>query len=190
MLELNFNPFPELTTTRFLLRRMNVADTNELFMMRSDPEVLRYINREPAQSKKEVEDLIEKINHDIDANEAIMWGIFFKEDPARLIGNICFWQIRKEDHRAEIGYMLHRDYWRKGIMKEVISVVVDYGFNSMKLHSIEGLVDPENVATIALLESAGFVREAYLRENILFNRKFQDTAIYSKLNPGDSSINT
>jgi [ribosomal protein S5]-alanine N-acetyltransferase len=182
MLQLNFNPFPELNTSRLLLRRMTNEDTHELYQMRSDPAVLQYLAREPAQSEKDAEDLIIKINNNIDTNEAIMWAIAFKENPAKMIGNICYWQIKPQDERAEIGYMLHPLYWKKGIMKEVMAKVLDYGFTKMGLHSVEAVVDPGNAATIALLQSAGFEREAYFRENICFRGEFQDTAVYSKLN--------
>src|ERR1043165_1824337 len=182
MLILNFHPFPELRTERLLLRRINKNDSAEIFFLRSDPDVLQYIGREPAQTIREVEDFIRQINHGIDTNEAIMWGIALKNDPSQLIGTICFWQIRKEHYRAETGFVLHPLYWKKGIMKEALLKIVDYGFNKMKLHSIDANVAVGNKASSSLLESAGFVREAYFKEDYFFKGKFEDTIVYSRLN--------
>lgn len=182
MLILNFNPFPELRTERLLLRRINKNDSAEIFFLRSDPDVLQYIGRDPAQTIHEVEDFISQINHGIDTNEAIMWGVALKNDPSQLIGTICFWQIRKEHYRAETGFVLHPLYWKKGIMKEALLKVIDYGFNKMKLHSIDANVATGNKASASLLESAGFVREAYFKEDYFFNGKFYDTIVYSRLN--------
>jgi [ribosomal protein S5]-alanine N-acetyltransferase len=66
-------------------------------------------------------------------------------------------------------------------MKEAIIPVIDYGFNQMGLHSIEAHIDPENIATAALLESCSFIREAYFKENVFFAGRFKNTAIYSLL---------
>ncbi|MDO8550886.1 MAG: GNAT family protein [Ignavibacteria bacterium] len=55
----------------------------------------------------------------------------------------------------------------------------------MKLHSIEGTVNPNNLPSIKLLEKNNFIREAYFKENFYYNGKFLDTAIYSLINPGN-----
>ena len=66
-------------------------------------------------------------------------------------------------------------------MQEPITVVLEYGFNVMKLHSVEALVNPNNIASIRLLEKNGFIREAYFKENYFYNGRFLDTAVYSLL---------
>jgi ribosomal-protein-alanine N-acetyltransferase len=115
-----------------------------------------------------------------------MWGIAKKEEPARMIGNITLWQIQVEHARADIGYMLHPDHWRKGIMKEAIARVVKFGFDSMKLHSVAAQVDSGNKASALLLEAAGFVREGFFKEDFYFRGKFYDTMVYSLLNKKQS----
>ena len=64
-----------------------------------------------------------------------------------------------------------------------MKVVLDYGFNTLKIHSLEANVNPGNAASIKLLERNGFVREAYYRENYYYNGHFLDSAIYSLINP-------
>jgi len=51
----------------------------------------------------------------------------------------------------------------------------------MQLHSIEAHINPANAASAAILESTGYVREAYFKEDYFFKGKFLDTAIYSLL---------
>jgi len=181
MLTLNFTPFPELKTARLLLRRLERADANEMFFLRSDENVLRYLGKEPAKTIEEAEEFIRKINKNIDENESILWGITLLSDPEVIIGTICLWNFQKEHYRVEIGYILHPDHWGKGIMKEAIKAVVDFGFNSLGLHSMEALLSPENIASSAVLESNGFVKEGHLKESFYFNGQFSDTAIYSRL---------
>jgi ribosomal-protein-alanine N-acetyltransferase len=181
MIELNFKPFPQLETGRLVLRNMVIDDAPEIFFLRSDNDVMRYIDREPAKTIKDAEDLINKITTDINANEAVMWAISLKEDPKKLIGTICLWHFQKEHFRGETGYMLHPLHWRKGIMKEALIKILDYGFNALNLHSVEAHISPENIASATLLERTGFVREAYFKESFHFRGKFLDTAVYSKL---------
>ncbi len=182
MLTLNFDPFPVLTTERLILRPISEKDASEIFFFRSDPDMMRYIDRQPATSIEQAVDWVKMIRSGIEKNENILWGLQLKNDN-KLIGNITFWRIEKEHYRAEIGYMLHTAHQGKGLMKEAMTAALDYGFNTIKLHSVEANVNPANDASIKLLERTGFVREAYFRENYFFNGKFIDSAIYSLLAP-------
>lgn len=182
MLKLNFNPFPVLSTERLVLRQMSNYDANEIFFLRSDATTMRYLDRPPAKSVQEAMQFIEMINTAVANNENINWAISLK-NTHKLIGNICYWRIQKEHYRAEIGYTLHPSWQGKGIMLEALKTVVDYGLNTMKLHSVEANVNPENIASIKLLERAGFVREAYFKENFFYDGRFLDSVIYSLLAP-------
>jgi ribosomal-protein-alanine N-acetyltransferase len=182
MLLLNFNPFPSLSTERLILRRISVEDDKEIFFLRSDKEMLQFLDRDPAQSIDEAREWINTINDGIDGNQYIAWAVALKNDQ-RLIGTITFWNIQKEHYRPEVGYALHTQFQGRGLMQEAMKVVLDYGFNTLKIHSLEANVNPGNAASIKLLERNGFVREAYYRENYYYNGHFLDSAIYSLINP-------
>ena len=181
MLQLSFIPFPELKTERLLLRKLTRHDANEIFFLRSNEDVLRFLGKEPAKSVAEAEEFIGKINKNVDENQSILWGIALLNDPSTLIGTICLWNFKLENYRGEIGYVLHPGHWRKGIMKEAIKCVVDYGFDILKLHSIEAMLSPANIASSAVLESTGFVKEGHLKESFYFRGEFEDALIYSRL---------
>ena len=144
--------------------------------------MLLYLGKEPAKTIDEVGQFIDKINKVIDENDSILWRIALRQAPSIIIGTICLWNFKKEHFRSEIGYLLHPGHWRKGIMKEAINVVIDFGFNKLGLHSMEALLSPDNIASSAVLESTGFIKEAHLKESFYFNGKFGDTVIYSRLN--------
>ena len=181
MLRPNFSPFPEIKTGRLLLRRMTERDAKELLYLRSSEEVMKYIDRERTKSISDAKLFIDKIDASINTNNGIIWGIALKEKPRTLIGNIGYWRLVKEHYRAELGYMLHPAFWKKGIMKEALFRVIDFGFGEMNLHSIEANINPGNTASAMLLKSAGFVKEAYFKEDYFFNGAFHDTIIYSRL---------
>lgn len=182
MLAPNFTPFPTLTTNRLVLRQITAEDAPELFIQRTDERVMKYVERPRPKDINDTITFINTITDLRDKNEIITWGITLKENP-KLIGTVVYLNFKKEHYRAEFGYALHPDYWRKGIMDEVAKAVIDYGFNVMKLHSIEANINPENIASQKLLEKHKFVREAYFKENFFWQGKFLDSAIYSLLNP-------
>ena len=183
MLSPNFTPFPELTTERLLLRRMTLADAPAVQHLRSNVEVMKYINRPLTLTVEDAEAWIGLIAAALEKNDGITWSICLKETPAEQVGTIGLWRIEKENYRAEIGYMLEPELHGKGIMYEAVQKVVDYGFREMKLHSIEGRIDPRNTASGALLKKAGFVQEAYFKENFYMQNSFTDTAVFSILTP-------
>lgn len=178
MLTPNFSPYPTIETERLLMRRIMMSDAKELFALRSDERIMQYIDRPRAQSIDEAEKLIQLFEDTLQKNEGINWGITLKND-TRLLGNICLFKMQFENYRCEIGYLLHADFHRIGIMQEAMTAVLNYGFTDLKLHSVEANVNPENTASIKLLEKNNFVREAYFRENYFYNGKFIDSAVYS-----------
>ncbi|MBA3706738.1 MAG: GNAT family N-acetyltransferase [Bacteroidetes bacterium] len=182
MLVLNFSPFPTIITERLILRKVTENDVNEIFFLRSDKQVMKYIDRPSAQSIEDVFLYIQKIANLQNHNESITWGISLKNDP-KIIGYLGFWNIKKEHFRSEIGYILHPNHHKKGIMQEALTAILDHGFKVFKFHSVEANVNPLNSSSIKLLERNNFKREAYFKEDYFFEGKFLDSAIYSLLTP-------
>lgn len=181
MLEFNFSPFPVLETERLTLREITPDDARAFFDLRTHPDVTRYSDRFPPKSIEEIYVFLDKIMEAIAANQSIAWAISLKGSD-EFIGTVNFHRTYPEHHRAEMGYQLASKYWRKGIMSEAVKAAIDYGFNTMRLHSIEAQVNPNNEASIALLKKHGFVQEAYFKENYYFNGKFLDTPVFSLIN--------
>ncbi|MEP6616564.1 MAG: GNAT family N-acetyltransferase [Ginsengibacter sp.] len=181
MLELSFSPFPEIQTERLLLRRMVIGDAQEVLNLRSNEEVMKYIDRKRAGNVEDALEWIRVIEDALDNNFGITWGMSLRDDPSRLIGSIGFWRIIKEHYRAEVGYMLHPEFWRQGIMKEALQTVIEFGFNQLHFHSIEAHINTGNHASACILTNTGFIQEAYFKEDFFFEGTFRDTAVYSRL---------
>ena len=180
MLEINFGDFPVLKTERLVLRQMNDADSEALFRLRSNPEIMRHFDSPLMQSSEEARLFIERINAMFNANEGIQWTISLLSD-SKTIGTITIWKIDKQHHRGEVGYLLDTAYQRQGLMREALAAVLEYGFDTLQIHSMEANVNVDNSASMNLLKRCGFVQEAYFRENFYFNGKFLDTAVYCRL---------
>lgn len=181
MLEFNFSPFPVVQTERLILRRITNEDVNEVFELRSNPETMKYIPRPLVKNNDDALEHIAMIEEKIVTNIGINWGITLKENP-KLLGIIGFYRMQPENYRAEIGYMLLPEFHGKGIIPEAVTELVKFGFNNLKLHSIEAVIDPDNLASEKVLEKCGFIKEAHLKEAEFWEGQFLDKVIYSLLN--------
>ena len=182
MLNVEFPVFPILETERLLLREIIPSDAPALLALRSNEQVMQFIDKDRMKSLEEAGQLINNIKETVSKGEGISWAMVPKGE-AGMIGFAGLWRIDKPHHRAEIGYTLMPEYWNKGLMSEVMRAMIDYGFGQMKLHSIEANINPMNQASRRLLEKHGFVQEAYFRENFYYNGRFLDSAIFSLLTP-------
>ncbi|HMS66211.1 MAG TPA: GNAT family N-acetyltransferase [Ignavibacteria bacterium] len=179
-----FDTFPVLETDRLVLRKITENDVGDFFNIYSDPEAMKYFGKIPYSTLAEAEMSVQIIKSAFNNKDGIRWGITLKPYD-KLIGSGGFWRIIKNHFRAEIGYDLLPEYWKKGIMTEAINAMSDFAFNKMNLHSIEANVDPENTGSIRLLEKCGFIKEGHFKESYFFNNKFLDSVIYSKVNSGN-----
>jgi ribosomal-protein-alanine N-acetyltransferase len=182
MLDINFSPFPNLETKRLSLRQVKANDADAILSLRSNDEVMKYIPRPYLKTKEDALELIAMFDDKIESGIGINWGIYFLEEPEKLLGIIGYYRMKPEHYRAEVGYMLFPEYNGKGIVSEALQRVVEYGFKDMKLHSIEAVLDPENKGSEKVLLKNGFVKEAHLIENEYYEGRFLDSMIYSLLN--------
>lgn len=180
MLQLNFEPFTDLETERLLLRRVANSDSKEILELRSNPETMKYIPRPLLKNEEDAIEHITTIDAKIENQEGINWAITLKDSP-KLIGIIGHYRIHPENYRSEVGYMLLPQFHGKGIIPEALKEVIKYGFEDMKLHSIEAIIDPANLASEKVLQKIGFIKEAHLRENKFYEGRLLDTVIYSLL---------
>jgi ribosomal-protein-alanine N-acetyltransferase len=181
MPEFDFSPFPVLETERLTLREITRGDAQAFFELRTHPDVTKYADRFPPKDMGEIHAFLDKIFETIASNQAIAWAISPKGS-SEFIGTVNFHRTYPEHYRAEMGYQLFSKYWRQGIMSEAVRAAIEYGFNVMKLHSIEAQVNPNNEASIGLLKKHGFVQEAYFKENFYFDGRFLDTLVFSLIN--------
>lgn len=150
-----FNPFPVIETTNLLLRRMTQEDKYDIFQMRKDEKMHKYTDSKPDDSLEETERYIEKMINGVDENKWIIWAIEHKISK-KVIGSISIWNIDKGQRTGELGYGIIPNYQRKGLMKEALLSVVDYGFNVMKLNSLEAYTEEDNISSNKLLDKCKF----------------------------------
>lgn len=183
-----FAVFPVLDTERLVLRELRADDDRALHPLFADPEMMRYWG-EPHDSLAATTAMVNRIIEAYWAQAGIEWAVTLR-DGGELIGKVCHHRLIKAHFRSEIGYILARPHWGHGYVHEALRAIIAFGFDTLKLHSIEAQLDPNNVRSARVLERLGFVKEAHLRENYFVHGGFVDTAIYSLLAPTGISRGT
>ena len=80
-----------------------------------------------------------------------------------------------------LGYILHPKYRGHGYTTEAVRLLVGHLFESKDIIRVQAECNPENLASVRVLEKAGFTREGLKRKAILINGVYMDSAVYSVL---------
>ena len=134
----------------------------------------------PFASVQQAHDLIESMTQARRSGSAIHWAITLRGDN-RLIGKCGYNEWLKTHRRGDISYIVARECWGRGIVREALSAVLDYGFDQMNLHSIEAGVTPGNEGSTRILGKLGFKLAGHLRESYWAEDRFVDSLSYSLL---------
>ena len=157
MVNRNFTPFPILTTERLTLRQLSTEDGQDIFILRSDTEINKYLDREPSKTNEDAINFIKKVNDNIKNNNSIYWVISLKSTKT-FVGTICLFDFSNEKNSCEIGYELMTKFQGQGIMKEAAQVVIDFVFQTLKLKKILAFTHYENQNSTNLLLKFNFVK--------------------------------
>ena len=147
--------FPILQTERMLLRPPEDSDGELFFELRSNPEVNRYINRQPAETMEDATRHISRVLTGIKKEDTLMWVMESRKD-GKAIGSLLLWNLDREKSKAELGYEILPFYGGKGFVSEGLKAILDFGWKEMDLQLVEGIVHMNNLPSIHLLQKFGF----------------------------------
>jgi [ribosomal protein S5]-alanine N-acetyltransferase len=155
MLNKHFTPFPILKTERLTLRQLLINDEKEIFTLRSDSEINKYLDRPLSNTIEDARNFIHNVNENIHKNISLYWAITLRESNT-FVGTICVYGFSDENDNCEIGYELLTNFQGQGIMKEAVKKVIDYAFNTIKVQKMEAFLHRDNQRSINLLEKLLF----------------------------------
>jgi len=150
-----FPPFTNLITDRLILRELQASDADQIFRIRTDARVNEFLDRGPTKSVDESLKFIHNLLKAQNNQDSIVWAVTLKNEP-QLIGTVLYWHIAKEQDKAELGYEMLPEYWGQGIMREVLTEVIRFGFETMKLKTIVAETKAVNLRSVNALEKCGF----------------------------------
>lgn len=141
-----------LETERILLRKFTSSDVDEVFAMRSNPEVMRYI-RAPQTERKEAENWIELVTSRWESDRIGFCAVIEKATGS-FAGWCGLWRLRETDE-IEVGYALIRELRGRGFAHEAAEAFLVYGFETLNLDEIVAVTRPENRSSRRVMERLG-----------------------------------
>lgn len=150
-------------------------DAEALHPVFADPLVMQWWSRGPHSSIEETREVV-AVNAAQESGYAC-WAV-------TVDGGTADGWVTLKDRRpgvSEIGYLIGRSLWGQGYGREAVACVLDHCFARSGQRRIYADVDPDNAASIRLLERLGFVREGHLREEWETHIGVRDTILYGLL---------
>ena len=172
--------FPVLSTKRLILRQLDDSDYPEIYLLRSDDNVNKYISRAKETNIDGAKGFIKKINEGIRETKSLYWAICLV-DKKQLSGTICLWNFSEDNTVGEIGFELRPTYQGKGIMNEALGSVINYGFTELGMRTILAYVHKDNTPSLQLLEKNNFIKDDLRKDDENLNN-----IVYLLKNPGFS----
>jgi len=155
----------EILLKSYKLRELQLSDAEKLFDYLQDSDILKFLSAIPNPYTKE--DALSFISF---ANETRLTGkeyhFAISDLNENLLGVIGIKEINNDLGTCEIGYWLGKEHHGKGIISNVIPVVVQFCFSRLKLQKIKAIVFVSNIASIKVLEKTGFVNVGYSNKPI------------------------
>ncbi|WP_299112753.1 GNAT family N-acetyltransferase [uncultured Winogradskyella sp.] len=170
------NNFPIIKTNRLLLREIIDTDLENIFNGLSNPNVIKHygISFDTIDATKE------QITWFAD-NKQLWWAICALDNQT-FYGAGGLNDINPKENKAEIGLWLLPEFWGKEIMKEVLPLITNYGFEQLKLNRIEGFVETDNINCQKAMSKLDFEYEKTIKDFEIKNGKPISVDVYAKTN--------
>jgi len=171
--------FPELHTDRFFLKQIVASDQAFIFKGLSHPEVIPYYGvqyRTLEETKRQMD-----FYDDLWREKKGIWWKITDRTTGVSVGACGINSYQAAHEKAEIGFWLLPEFWRKKIMSEVLPVVIAHVFRHWRLHRLEAVIEQGNETSWRLAEKLGFKYEGKLRESEIKNGKRINLLMYSLL---------
>jgi RimJ/RimL family protein N-acetyltransferase/ADP-ribose pyrophosphatase YjhB (NUDIX family) len=186
--EISYRP-PTLTTERLVLRGFEPSDEGAVHAYASDEETTRYMLWERHRSLDDTRTFLDAYLAIAYAAGVHEYAICLRDDPRHVIGSIGL--RRDARHQSgELGYILHRNHWGKGLVVEAARALIAHGFESERLVRIEVVAFADNARSRRVPEKLGFQFEGVSRSALCVRGQRRDLARYGLLRTDAFDANT
>lgn len=170
-----------LETERLSLRPFDESDFEAVHAYASDPEVTRFTGFGP-NTEAETRGFIASVRRAaLDPDSRHLDLAIVPRDVGHVVG-ACGIRLDREDVREyEIGYVLSRNHWRRGIGSEAVRRLRDFAFDEWSAHRLYARVIVGNAPSIALIEKLGFLLEGTRRADLFARGAWHDTVMYAQV---------
>ena len=158
-----------LKTKRLILRAAKQSDLMDLHAIFSDRRAMRYWSTPPHDSPERTQENLDRLI----ASAEQQLTYFVIEMDGRVIGTAG---MHMDD---EVGFLLHPDYWRQGIISKAMNAINPYLFEITDHAQLTADADPRNTASVGLLKSLGFEETHRAKNTFCVNGEWSDSVYFA-----------
>ncbi|NYZ79770.1 GNAT family N-acetyltransferase [Candidatus Micrarchaeota archaeon] len=165
---------------RIGLRKLKVEDAEITFKIIKDSNIPYYTRISPEHTLEKEINFIKKWDENIASGKEFVFGIIEKKSN-KLIGTSVLAEVNKTNHSSEFGLWIGKESWGKGYGVETTKLMLKYGFEKLKLHSIHAGAYSFNERSINLMKKSGMKQVGRYRERINRDNKYYDYLVFDIL---------
>ena len=173
-------PPSAIESSRLLIRLVTEADLPDLLVINGNDEVTRYLPYAAWQSLADGQAWFKRIEG-LNATGNGLQFVAVEKSTGQVVATCLLFRYDEHSSRAELGYVLGREHWGRGIMHEALVELITFAFQTYALRRIEAEVNPANEASCRLIQKLGFTKEGLLRQRWFSKGSAHDTNIYGLL---------
>lgn len=170
----------QIESKHLILRKLHISDAEDMYAYASSPRVTQFLSWGEHPDLIHTKRYLTYLESRYRACQFFDFAIVSKRS-GRMIGTVGFVKIDEVNNLAEVGYVLHPDFWNLGIMTEALSCVLRFGFEEVGLHRIEAVYMPENLASRRVMEKCGMTFEGIRRRARFVKGTYVDVGVYAIL---------
>lgn len=167
-----------LDTVRLILRRFQSSDDQAMFKYASDKETTRFMRFPVHKSIEDSREIIRQWSEEYRNMNFYSWAIVCRECN-EVIGSIAINDVNEFHRQGEVGYIIRKDHWGKGLMTEALCRVIRFCFDELNFQRLESLHSVENPASGRVMVKAGMVNEGTKRNYFPTDHGYMDCPMYA-----------
>jgi RimJ/RimL family protein N-acetyltransferase len=177
---MNKNIFHNMEGNKVYFKKLSINDVDAMHSYVSDEDVSRFIGWPLTTTTEETKIYLEKlITRDDEGTH--LYASIMNADNNTHIGSVMIFNFDHEAKHAEIGYVIHKDYWGLGMTTEAIKLMKKYCFNYLNLNKLHARIVDTNIGSCKVVEKNGFILEGRLRDFYSIEGNIYDGLIYGFL---------
>ena len=145
-------------TKRLVLRPYREEDLDAVHSYLSDKEVTRYMILGPFTNQEETKAYLDKIINQVYLAHPLLTYEYAVEYQGQLIGGVSI-EVNDDQNEAELGWVLHPGYQRKGLMSEAAMAIKMYAIEILKIPYVYARCDGKNIPSQRLMRKIGLHKE-------------------------------
>lgn len=179
--------FHSLEGNNIYFKSLSVKDVQEIHNYASDQVVSQFIGWNLMSTLEETRRYIE-VMLKREAEGTHLYSSVVEKHTDAVIGTAMIFNFDNKANKAEVGYVLNKHHWGKGYGRELVALMSNFAFSSLKLHKLHAVLVDANIGSARILEKNQYELEGRLKDHYFIENTYYDALLFGKILTSESSF--